>query len=45
MWEFEIFNTVTQETYIIHGYWLSDAFRRLRMDPTGWILIRQEYID
>ena len=46
MWEFNIMHKITQETTIIFGYSLSDAFRRTpSLNPNEWECVGQEYID
>lgn len=45
MWEFEIVNKNTDETKIIFGYTLSDAYRRYKLNPEEWILVLRTYVD
>jgi hypothetical protein len=46
MWEFDIIHKITQETTIIFGYSLSDAFRRTpSLNPNEWECLGREYID
>lgn len=46
MWEFDIIDKETQETNIIFGYTLADAFRRHpRLNPSDWECVRADYID
>lgn len=46
MYEFEIKNINTNDTRIIFGYTLSDAFRRNPdLDDSEWECIDIEYID
>lgn len=46
MWEFDIIHKTTQESKIIFGYSLSDAFKRNEsLNPNEWECVGMEYID
>lgn len=45
MYEIEARNVKTDETTILFGYSLTDAFRRAKLDITDWEINYIEYID
>lgn len=45
MYEIEVRNVKTNETTILFGYSLMDAFRRAKLDMTDWEINYMEYVD
>lgn len=45
MYEYGIYNIITNEEDIIFGHSFEDACRRAKLNPQEWKVIYQEYID
>lgn len=45
MWEIDIRNKETDETQLIYGYNLEDAFQRYNLKSEEWIVVNEFYVD